>query len=127
LGRIVLIGLGGLVGAVLRYWIGAQVQEFSKSVSFPFGTLAVNAIGCLLLGILSYLTEYRGALSADLRAMLMSGLLGAFTTFSSFSLETINLVSAGQYLAAGGNLVANNGLGLMAVWLGRNLPIFIWR
>ena len=127
MGRLVLISLGGLIGALMRYLIGAQVQEISKSVSFPFGTLAVNIIGCLLLGMLSYLSEFRGALSADLRAMLMSGLLGAFTTFSSFSLETINLVSAGQYLAAGGNIAANNGLGLLAVWLGRNLPIFIWR
>jgi CrcB protein len=127
LGRIALIGLGGLIGAILRYLIGAQIQEFSKSISFPYGTLAVNVLGCLLIGLLTYLTEYRGALSADTRAMLMSGLLGAFTTFSSFSLETINLLSAGEYLAAGGNLAANNGFGLLAVWVGRSLPLFIWR
>jgi CrcB protein len=115
------------VGAVLRYLIGAQVQEFSRSISFPYGTLVVNVMGCLLIGILTYFTEYRGALTADTRAMLMSGLLGAFTTFSSFSLETINLFSAGEYWAASGNLLANNGFGLMAVWLGRTLPVLVWR
>lgn len=127
MGRIVLIGLGGLIGAVFRYLIGAQVQEFSRSISFPYGTLVVNVLGCLMIGLLTYFADYRGALSADMRAMLMSGLLGAFTTFSSFSLETINLFSAGQYLAAGGNLAANNGLGLLAVWAGRVLPALIWR
>lgn len=127
MGRIVLIGLGGLIGAILRHLIGAQAQHVSGSVSFPYGTLVVNAIGCLFIGILSYFTEYRGALSADVRAMLMTGLLGAFTTFSSFSLETMNLLSAGQYMAAGSNLAANNVLGLLAVWAGRVLPAFIWR
>lgn len=127
MGRIGLIGLGGLIGAVLRYLIGAQAQEFSRSISFPYGTLVVNAIGCLCIGILSYFTEYRGALTADVRAMLMTGLLGAFTTFSSFSFETVNLISAGQLAAAGANLAANNMLGLIAVWGGRALPAFIWR
>lgn len=127
MGRIVLIGLGGLIGAVLRYLIGAQAQDLSRSISFPYGTLAVNVIGCLGIGILAYFTEYRGALHADTRAMLMTGLLGAFTTFSSFSLETINLFSAGQFLAAGGNLAANNILGLLAAWAGRTLPALLWR
>jgi CrcB protein len=126
-GRIVLIGLGGLIGAVLRYLIGAQAQELSRSVSFPYGTLTVNVLGCLFIGILSYFAEYRGAFTADVRAMLMSGLLGAFTTFSSLSYETVNLISAGQLAAAGANLAANNTLGLIAVWGGRALPAFIWR
>lgn len=127
MGRIVLIGVGGLIGAILRYLIGAQVQELSRSISFPYGTLAVNVLGCFTIGVLAYLAESRGALSADARALLMTGLIGGFTTFSSFSLETINLLSAGEYLAAGGNLAASNGLGLLAVWIGRNGPALIWR
>ena len=119
MGKIALIGLGGLVGAVLRYLIGAQVQEISKSVTFPYGTLFVNVLGCLILGLLSYLVESRGALTANARVLLMSGLLGAFTTFSSFSLETVNLFFARQFFQAMANLAA--------VWAGRILPLLIWR
>ena len=127
MGKIVLIGLGGLVGAVLRYVIGAQAQEISKSVTFPYGTLFVNVLGCLVIGLLSYLVESRGALTANARILLMTGLLGAFTTFSSFSLETVNLLFARQFFPAMANLAANNMLGLAAVWAGRILPLLIWR
>ena len=127
MGRIVLIALGGLIGAVLRYLIGAQAQELSRSVSFPTGTLFVNVLGCFCIGVLAYFSDARGAMTADTRAMLMSGLIGAFTTFSSFSLETVNLFSTGQYIEAGGNLFANNVLGLAAVWVGLSLPAYIWR
>ena len=125
--NIFLIGIGGFIGAILRYTIGAQSQQLFKSVTFPFGTLVVNVLGCLAIGVLSYLVDTRGALSPGQRVMLMSGLLGAFTTFSSFSLETLNLMIAGQLSAALGNLAANNLLGLAAVWLGRALPLAIWR
>lgn len=127
LGKIFLIGLGGLVGAILRYIIGAQAQDFSKSVTFPFGTLVVNVLGCLAIGFLSYLVETRGALTANTRILLMTGLLGAFTTFSSFSLETLNMLFARQYLPAFANLAANNLLGLAAVWVGRVAPLVVWR
>jgi CrcB protein len=127
LANIFLIGIGGFIGAILRYTIGAQSQQLFKSVTFPFGTLVVNVLGCLAIGVLSYLVDTRGALSPGQRVMLMSGLLGAFTTFSSFSLETLNLMIAGQLSAALGNLAANNLLGLAAVWLGRALPLAIWR
>lgn len=127
MGSLLLIGLGGFVGAILRFVIGAQAQEFFKSVTFPTGTLVVNVLGCLVIGGFSYLVEFRGALTPGMRVLLMSGLLGAFTTFSSFSLETLNLLSAGQGWLALGNILANNAIGLAAVWIGRTLPWLVWR
>jgi CrcB protein len=127
LGTIVYIGLGGLVGAILRYTVGAQAQQLFRSITFPFGTLVVNVSGCLAIGFLSYLVESRGALNPNQRVFLMSGLLGAYTTFSSFTFETINLLFAGQVSSALINLFATNLLGLAAVWAGRALPTTIWR
>jgi CrcB protein len=127
MGSLVLVGIGGFVGAILRFVIGAQAQEFSRSVTFPFGTLVVNVVGCLVIGFLSYLVEVRGALTPNIRVLLMSGLIGAFTTFSSFSLETLNLLFGGKILLALTNLAANNLLGLAAVWIGRVIPLTIWR
>jgi CrcB protein len=121
MGKIVWIGVGGVVGAISRYLLGSYIQEVSKSAAFPFGTLAVNVLGCAAIGVLSYLFEVKGAFSPEARAFLTTGLLGAFTTFSSFSLETIALVRAQQFWLALANLAANNGLGLAAVWLGRSL------
>ena len=127
MGNIVLIGVGGMIGAIMRYLIGAQTQETFRSVTFPFGTLVVNALGCLVIGVLSYFIEGRGALTPETRMLLMTGLLGAFTTFSSFSLETVNLITSGQLPAALANIAANNVLGLAAVWIGRTAPFLIWR
>ena len=124
--KLLLIGLAGFMGALLRYLIGGQVQALSKSAFFPYGTLAVNAIGCLVIGFLSYWLDSRASLHVDTRDILMVGLLGVFTTFSSFSLETINLIIARQFFLAFANRAANNLLGLGAVWLGRVLPVAIW-
>ncbi|MGH2581742.1 MAG: fluoride efflux transporter CrcB [Anaerolineales bacterium] len=127
MGSIVFIGLGGMIGAILRYFLGAQAQDYFKSVTFPFGTLVVKALGCLVIGVLSYFVENRGALTAETRLLLITGLLSSFTTFSSFSLETVNLISGGQWPAALANIAANNVLGLAAVWIGRVTPLLIWR
>jgi CrcB protein len=116
-----------MIGAIMRYLIGGQTQETFRSVTFPFGTLVVNALGCLVIGVLSYFVEGRGALTPETRMLLMTGLLGAFTTFSSFSLETVNLITSGQLPAALANIAANNVLGLAAVWIGRTAPFLIWR
>lgn len=124
--KLLLIGLAGFMGVLLRYLIGGQVQALPKSVFFAYGTLAVNVIGCLLIGFLSYWLDSRASFNVDTRDILMVGLLGAFTTFSSFSLETINLLFARQFFLALANTAANNLLGLGAVWLGRVLPLAIW-
>jgi fluoride exporter len=118
------IGLGGALGSMLRYWIGGWAQEATRV--FPTGTLAVNVIGCFLIGFVSHLVEARGAASPETRAFLLIGLLGGFTTFSSFGNETLNLIRDGERLLATGNVVANLGLGLLAVWLGRAVAHSIW-
>jgi len=125
--KILLIGMGGFIGAILRYFVSGVVQGLSKSALFPIGTLGVNVIGCLLIGLLSYLVEYRAMLSVEVRVFLMIGLLGAFTTYSTFGNETFELMRESSYLPAMINIGAHLLLGLMAVWLGRIIGFTIWR
>lgn len=127
MGNLLWIGIGGFVGAISRYWLAGRVQDLSGSVGFPFGTLAVNILGCFILGLLSYLVDMRGLFGPEVRSLLIVGLLGAFTTFSTFSLETLNLLLGGQALSAAANLGLSTLLGLAAVGAGRFLPLLIWR
>lgn len=126
-GIIFLIGIGGFVGAVSRYWISGLAQELSRSVNFPYGTLVVNVLGCFMIGFLAYLVESRGALNSETRMTVFIGMLGAFTTFSTFSHETINLFQDGELTQGMANIVMNNALGLAAVWAGRLIAYLIWR
>ena len=114
---ILLVGAGGFVGAVARYLVGGWVQRLLPA-AFPYGTLAVNVLGSLLLGAVYELGTARGALDPQLRLMLAVGVLGAFTTFSTFSLETLNLLREGSVLMAGANVLTNILVCLAAVWLG---------
>ncbi len=124
--KILWIGGGGFLGALMRYWVGGWAQTLSRSVSFPYGTMTVNVLGCLFIGLLSQLAESHGLFTSDLRALVFIGFLGSFTTFSTFSSETYNLLYDGQNLAALANLVGNLFLGLTAVWLGRSLALWLW-
>ncbi len=90
--RIMLVGLGGAVGSILRYLVSGYVQDASGSIGLPFGTLAVNVIGCLIIGILTQLAEARGILTPEARALLVVGGFGGFTTFSTFGTETVALL-----------------------------------
>lgn len=117
-----LLGLigAGAAGTLARF----GVQELARrwdAVGFPWGTLAVNAFGCLLYGALWALAEERGVLSPPARAACLTGFLGAFTTFSAFAFETTRLLHSGQAVLAVGNLLAQNGVGLAAVALGMKL------
>lgn len=125
--RVLFVGIGGFVGAVLRYWLSGYAQQVSNSSLFPLGTLIVNFIGCLVIGFLSQIAEEYGAFSADSRALVFVGLLGGFTTFSTFSNETMNLLRDGQSYLAFGNIAGHLILGLGGVWLGRTLAYLIWR
>lgn len=114
-----LVGLGGGAGSILRYALGGFVQrQLPFGAAFPGGTLAVNALGSLAIGLLGGLAESRGLFGPAARQALFLGLLGGFTTFSSFSFETLQLARAGQWLLAGLNVGAQLALGLGAVWLG---------
>lgn len=122
-----LIGTGGFIGSVLRYLLSGYVQQLSKSIQFPFGTLAVNIVGCAMIGFLAELADHRGVVSAETRAFLMVGILGGFTTFSAFGNETMNLLRDGELGLAVGNIVGHILLSLVAVWLGYSSAYLLWK
>lgn len=114
-----LIALGSAIGGVGRYWCSGWVAERVGEV-FPWGTLAVNVVGSLLIGFLAGFGSPDGAwvLSSQVRQFLMIGMLGGFTTFSSFSLQTLNLLHDGEWLYAGANIAVSLISCLLAVWGG---------
>jgi len=115
-----LVFVGGGLGALLRYELGGLVQA-RAGAAFPWGTFAVNALGCLAIGVLATWIDERGGASAAARAFLIAGLLGGFTTFSAFGLETWRLVEDGRALAAAGNAGASVVVCVAAVALGAAL------
>ena len=120
-----LVGVGGFIGSICRYWLSGIVQDWMKPV-FPAGTLVVNLVGCLVIGALSHLVENRGAFSPETRTFLFVGILGGFTTFSSFANESLNLWRDGSSGLASINVAAHIVLGLGAVWLGRLVAELVW-
>ncbi len=117
--KLLLIGSGGFVGAVSRYLISGWVQNWSGGVAFPYGTLAVNIIGCFFIGSVYQLVELQAGISAELRLLVLVGVLGAFTTYSTFSNETFNLFQDRRLALGLLNMGAHLILGLLAVLLGR--------
>jgi CrcB protein len=114
------IGCGGALGAVLRYAVSVGCQRLAGGV-FPVGTLTVNVGGCLLIGFLGALLSGPFLLRDELRLGLLVGVLGGFTTFSTFGWETFALLNDGEWSRAALNMVASNVLGLAALWLGYRL------
>jgi fluoride exporter len=127
MGALFLVGIGGFVGSAFRYYLSGIVQAATKSYGFPYGTLVVNVLGCFLIGGLSELAEARGLLSPETRLLLIVGLLGGFTTFSTFSNESLNLIRLGQTLPGALNILASVSFGLVAVWAGRLTAHSLWR
>ena len=116
LSKILSIGLGGFLGAVGRYWFSGIVQKLSDR--FPLGTLSVNLLGSFLLGLLATLLLEKTIGSQEVRLFVLVGLLGAFTTYSTFSLETLNLMRGGEWILAGLNVLLTVLGTLIAVWIG---------
>jgi len=113
-----LIFFGAGLGGVLRYWI-ANATYFFLGRQFPYGTLVVNVSGCLLMGLLfAIISERFDTIAPQLRSFLLIGFLGGYTTFSTLSIETLNLFESGAWVSAGLNVVMNVGLCLLAVWFG---------
>lgn len=118
---ILLVALAGALGAVSRYALAGAVHRFTRT-GFPVGTLAVNVIGCLLIGLLMHLVIDRQLLGPAARMALGVGFLGGFTTFSAFGFETFELLRGGSFKLAAFNVVLNVVGGLVAVWIGFVLP-----
>jgi len=118
--QVLAIAAGGAIGALLRYWVSTAVQGRTTSV-FPYGTLTVNVIGSLLIGFLYIWLIERLAVGPAVRAFMLIGVLGAFTTFSTFSMETLNLMESGHLGKALVNMLVSvivctgaAGLGVLA-------------
>jgi CrcB protein len=114
--KALLVLSGGAIGSLLRYSVSGLAHKYYGAV-FPYGTLAVNLIGSFLIGLLWGLFESFN-ISSNVRSFLFIGILGGFTTFSSYSLETLNLLRDGELKLAFANILANNILGLLLVFLG---------
>ena len=116
-----LVGFGGFVGAILRYWLSSLIQ--SNFITFPAGTLFVNFLGSFLLALIMYASEHRGVFNEETRICLTVGLLGTFTTMSTFSYESIKLLEQSEHMMFGFNLLGNVSLCLFAVYLGKFLVV----
>ena len=118
LGQVVLVGCGGFMGSVARFMLGGWVHRLVPAATMPLGTLVVNVLGCLAIGVVGGLVETRQILTPGSRAFVMIGVLGGFTTFSTLSFETLELARHGDVLKAGANVVLQVALGLAAAWTG---------
>ncbi len=118
--KLLWIFLGSGVGGVLRYTFGGLVHKV-VSTAFPLGTLAVNVIGCLLIGFLTFAVRERFLIREEYSTAVLIGLLGGFTTFSTFGMETFGLLNDGQYARASLNIVLSVVGGLAAAWIGYRL------
>lgn len=123
--QIIYVGLGGFVGSVLRFLVGGLAQRLAPMGGFPVGTLAVNVLGCLCIGLLGGLADQRQALDAGQRLFLMVGVLGGFTTFSSFALETLGLAQDGALMKAALNCLLQLVAGLAAAVFGYGAARFL--
>ena len=115
--QILFIAAGGATGALLRYWMSQSIHSFMGR-GFPYGTLSVNLLGSLLMGLLYVFLIERMDVNPEWRAGLIIGLLGAFTTFSTFSIETLNLMEVGEQLKAGLNILFSVTFCIAGCWLG---------
>jgi len=119
------VALGGALGSVSRFWINGIVSE--RFAAFPAGTLVVNIAGSMIIGLAGALTLPEGRLPPESRSFaaqfVMIGVCGGFTTFSSFSLQTLNLLREREWLYAGGNVLLSVGLCLIGTWLGYTIGL----
>ena len=119
--NILFVGVGGFFGSIGRYLLSGAVYQMFPNLHFPIGTTVVNILGCFLIGIATALVEVRNLLSPEIRVFLMIGMLGGFTTFSTFGYETIALLRDGAFFTGLANVLIQVIVGISAVWLGFNV------
>jgi fluoride exporter len=122
------VALGSALGGVARYWCSGLIAR-TMGETFPWGTLIVNISGSLLIGFIATVsgTDGRFLIPPEARQFMMVGILGGYTTFSSFSLQTLSLARDGEWLLAGANIVGSVVLCLIAVWVGHMLAVMVNR
>lgn len=118
---LLLVGLGGFIGSIARYKLGGLVLHLTAQERFPYSTFAINALGCLTVGILAGLAERYELFGPEARLFLFTGLLGGFTTFSAFGLDAMFLLRRSELWVAALYVGASVGIGIAAVWLGLRL------
>ncbi len=123
--QLTIIALFGAAGAVARYGVSGWAYHLLGE-EFPYGTLAVNLIGCFLLGAIVHVNQTTELIPVELRKGLTIGLLGAFTTFSTFGYETLERLQSGQIWIGLLNIAANVVIGLAAVWLGLGVARLVY-
>lgn len=119
--KFIMVGTGGFLGSILRFIVSGMVHQFLSEPLFPIGTLVVNIIGCLLIGLGSGLAEIRQIITPELRLFIFVGFFGGFTTFSTFGFELFSFAREGQFISTLMNLSLHIVLGVTAVWLGHSL------
>jgi fluoride exporter len=124
--KFILVLLGGAIGTGCRYGLSLLVYSRIKNPTFPYANLIINVSGSFVIGMLAELFDSRILVSPTTRATLFIGVLGGYTTFSSFSYETFTLIRAGEWFRAALNSVGSVLLGLIAVWLGVRLARSLW-
>ena len=119
--NILLVGAGGFIGSIARYLLSGWVLHHTLGGKFPWSTFVVNVLGCLLIGVLSGMIERLEWFTPQMRLLLLTGLLGGFTTFSAFGLETVFLLRRGEVLIAVAYTLSSVAVCITAVWVGLRL------
>ena len=123
--NIFYVGMGGFFGSIGRYLLAGAVYRMFPNLNFPTGTTVVNILGCFLIGFVTGLVEIRNLLNPEMRIFILIGLLGGFTTFSTFGFETLALLRDGAFAPALVNVLVQVIVGIAAVWIGFNVIRYI--
>lgn len=116
--ELIIAGLGGFIGTALRYSLNNLIYKIMDAPLYPYGTTTINVLGCFFIGLVAGLTESRALLTPEIRIFLQIGVLGGFTTFSTFGYETFALLRDGQFVLGISNVLLQVLVGLLAVWIG---------
>lgn len=118
---LILVAMGGAIGSMARYGVSSLVVKQVNPVNFPWGTFSVNVLGCMLAGVFLLVAESMQSISQEARLFVVTGLLGGFTTFSAFGIETLGLLRRGEMLIAISYASLSIIVGVLAMWLSYSL------